>query len=113
MAGLSIGEMQTSYVTFNRLDLFSYIGGFSGASAPQALGGQQLYLKTAYRGAMADPAAFARTVHLLWLGVGTHEPARMHDGLESLHKSWRKQGFSMSSTDLREQRMSSRRGAVF
>ena len=31
MAGLSMGGMQTFQVTFDHLDLFSYIGGFSGA----------------------------------------------------------------------------------
>ncbi len=87
MAGLSMGGMQTFHVTFDRLDLFSYIGGFSGASTPQALGGQKLDVKTAYNGAMSDPAAFGKRVHLLWLGVGTDEPARMHEGLLNLHKS--------------------------
>jgi enterochelin esterase family protein len=33
MAGLSMGGMQTFQVTFDHLDLFSYIGGFSGAAA--------------------------------------------------------------------------------
>jgi enterochelin esterase family protein len=32
MAGLSMGGMQTFQVTFNHLDLFSYISGFSGAA---------------------------------------------------------------------------------
>ena len=31
MAGLSMGGMQTFHVTLNNLDLFSHIGGFSGA----------------------------------------------------------------------------------
>jgi enterochelin esterase family protein len=87
MAGLSMGGMQTFYVTFNHLDLFSYIGGFSGAAAAQVLGQDKLDVKTAYNGAMSDPAAFAKRVHLLWLGVGTEEPARMHDGLERLHRT--------------------------
>jgi enterochelin esterase family protein len=26
-------------------------------------------------------------VHLLWIGVGTEEPARMHEGLVRLHDS--------------------------
>ena len=34
-----------------------------------------------------DPAAFAKRVHLLWLGVGTEEPANMHAGIERLHMS--------------------------
>ena len=36
---------------------------------------------------MADPAAFAKRVHLLWVGVGTNEPERMKSGLESLHNT--------------------------
>ncbi len=87
MAGLSMGGMQTFQVTFNHLDMFSYIGGFSGAGGPMVFGNQKLDVKTAYNGALADPAAFAKRVHLLWLGVGTEEPAMMHAGLERLHTS--------------------------
>ena len=36
---------------------------------------------------MADPAAFANRVHLLWVGVGTNEPERMKTRLENLHAS--------------------------
>jgi enterochelin esterase family protein len=42
-------------------------------------------LKTAFNGALADPAAFAKRVHLLWIGVGTEEPAQMKAGIERLH----------------------------
>ena len=87
MAGLSMGGMQTFATTFNHLDLFSYIGGFSGASIPTSAGQDQPDLKTAYNGAMADPAAFAKRVHLLYVGIGTDEPQRMHDNIEKLHKS--------------------------
>ena len=38
MAGLSMGGMQTFHVTFNHLDLFSHIGGFSGAAGALTLG---------------------------------------------------------------------------
>ena len=34
MAGLSMGGMQTFHITLNHLDLFSHIGGFSGAAGP-------------------------------------------------------------------------------
>jgi enterochelin esterase family protein len=87
MAGLSMGGMQTFQVTFNHLDLFSYIGGFSGATGPLVLGNEKLDTKTAYNGALADPAAFAKRVHLLWLGVGTEEPTMMRAGLLRLHQS--------------------------
>ena len=87
MAGLSMGGMQTFQVTFDHLDLFSYIGGFSGAGGQMVLGNRSLDPKTDFHGALADPAAFAKRVHLLWIGVGTEEPAMMHAGLVRLHDS--------------------------
>ena len=87
MAGLSMGGMQTFQVTLNHLDLFSYIGGFSGAGAMLVLGDRKLDPKTDYNGVFADPAAFAKKVHLLWVGVGTNEPERMRGGLQKLHAS--------------------------
>jgi len=65
--------------------LFSYIGGFSGAAG--SLGNEKFDPKTTLNGALADPAAFAKRVHVLWLGVGTEEPANMHAGIERLHTS--------------------------
>ncbi|HTZ59352.1 MAG TPA: alpha/beta hydrolase-fold protein [Acidobacteriaceae bacterium] len=85
MAGLSMGGMQTFQVTFDHLDLFSYIGGFSGAGG--VLGNQKFDPKTSFHGELADPDAFAKRVHLLWVGVGTAEPQRMKTGLEGLHTS--------------------------
>jgi len=85
MAGLSMGGMQTFQVTLNHLDRFSYIGGFSGAAGPMMLAGRTLDPKTDYNGVLADPAAFAQKVHLLWLGVGTAEPERMRTGIQKLH----------------------------
>jgi len=87
MAGLSMGGMQTFQVTFDHLDLFSYIGGFSGAAGALILGDRKLDPKTDFHGVLADPAAFAKRVHLLWIGVGTEEPQRMKDGLERLNTS--------------------------
>jgi enterochelin esterase family protein len=88
MAGLSMGGMQTFQVTFDHLDLFSYIGGFSGAGGMMMMrSGEKPDLKTAFNGALADPATFQKRVHLLWIGVGTNEPERMKAGLENLHAS--------------------------
>ena len=50
-----------------------------------AMGNNKLDTKTSFHGAMADPAAFAKRVHLLWIGVGTNEPERMKSGLEGLN----------------------------
>jgi enterochelin esterase-like enzyme len=51
------------------------------------LGDRKLDPSKDYNGAFADPAAFAKRVHLLWLGVGTAEPERMRTGLQRLHAS--------------------------
>src|SRR5690349_17574315 len=87
MAGLSMGGMQTFLTTLDHLDLFSYIGGFSGAGGMLMMGDRKLDPKTDYNGVFADPAAFAKKVHLLWVGVGTKEPERMRAGLLRLHSS--------------------------
>ena len=87
MAGLSMGGMQTFQITLNHLDLFSYIGGFSGAGGMLVLGDRKLDPKTDYDGVFADPAAFNKKVHLLWIGVGTNEPERMRAGLLRLNTS--------------------------
>jgi enterochelin esterase-like enzyme len=87
MAGLSMGGMQTFQITLDHLDLFSYIGGFSGAGGMLVLGDRKLDPKTDYNGVFADPPAFSKKVHLLWLGVGTNEPERMRAGLQRLHAS--------------------------
>jgi enterochelin esterase-like enzyme len=87
MAGLSMGGMQTFQITLNHLDLFSYIGGFSGADVSLALNGQKFNPKTDHNGVFADPDAFAGKVHLLWLGVGTEEPENMREGIRRFHES--------------------------
>jgi enterochelin esterase-like enzyme len=87
MAGLSMGGMQTFQITLNHLDLFSYIGGFSGAGGMLGPGDRKLDPKADYNGVFADPAVFSKKVHLLWLGVGTVEPERMRSGLLRLHTS--------------------------
>jgi enterochelin esterase-like enzyme len=87
MAGLSMGGMQTFQITLNHLDLFSYIGGFSGAASSLVFADRKLDPKSDYHGVFADPAAFAKKVPVLWLGVGTKEPERMRAGLLRLHAS--------------------------
>jgi enterochelin esterase family protein len=91
MAGLSMGGMQTFHVTLHNLDLFSAIGAFSGAMR-LAVGDETFDAKAAYGGVFADPAAFARRVRLLWLGVGTEEPERMREGIRRLHASLKDAG---------------------
>ncbi len=84
MAGLSMGGMETFQTTLDHLDLFSYIGGFSGAGG-FVLADRKLDTKTDYNGVFSQPTVFAKRVHLLWLGVGTAEPARMRTGILGMH----------------------------
>jgi enterochelin esterase-like enzyme len=89
MAGLSMGGMQTFQITLKNLDLFSYIGGFSGAGG--GFGGP-FDPKTAHGGVMADPEEFNKKVHLLWLGIGTTEPQRMYESVKNFHEALDKAG---------------------
>ena len=85
MAGLSMGGMQTFQITLKRLDLFSYIGGFSGAGG--GMSGAPLDLKTAFGGVLGDAASFNKKVKLVWVGIGTKEPERMYQGVNNFHKT--------------------------
>ncbi len=63
MAGLSMGGAQTFLITLKHLDLFAYLGGFSGAGG--GFGGAPFDPKTAHGGVMADPAEFNKKVRLV------------------------------------------------
>jgi enterochelin esterase family protein len=65
LAGLSMGGMQTFQIGPTHLDLFSYIGMFSGT--PMAAAQAQV------DAIAAQGAAFNDKVHVLWFGVGTAE----------------------------------------
>ena len=90
MAGLSMGGMQTFQITLKHLDLFAYIGGFSGGGG--GFGGVPFDPKTAHNGVMADADAFNKKVHLLWLGIGTAEPQRMYESVKNYHQALEKAG---------------------
>lgn len=96
MAGLSMGGMQTFQITLSHLDTFSYIGGFSGAATGFVFGNNTFDQKTAFNGVFADPDAFNKKVHLLWLGVGTAEPERMHTGIVAFHEALQKAGIKVA-----------------
>jgi enterochelin esterase family protein len=85
MAGLSMGGFQTFRITLNHLDLFSHIGGFSGAGGMLDEGKPDL--KVDFNGVFADAAAFAKKVHVLYMGVGTAEPERFQTRLRGLHEA--------------------------
>lgn len=78
MAGLSMGGGQTFITTFDNLDKFAYIGGFSPAVP------QDRFAKI-----LEDPAGFNARVRVLFLGTGTvereHNPniLQLHERLNS------------------------------
>ncbi len=79
-AGLSMGAGRTLQITLSNLDKFSYIGSFSGGAL------QNFDLKMSYNGVFADPAAFNKKVHLLWLGAGTAEESHVA-GSKAAHEA--------------------------
>jgi enterochelin esterase-like enzyme len=82
--------MQTFQITLKHLDLFAYIGGFSGGGG--GFGGAPFDPKTAHGGVMADADAFNKKVRVLWLGIGTTEPERMYKSVNDYHKALEKAG---------------------
>ncbi|MGP0068739.1 MAG: alpha/beta hydrolase-fold protein [Isosphaeraceae bacterium] len=90
MAGLSMGGMQTFQITLKHLDLFAYIGGFSGGGG--GFGGAPFDPKTAHGGVMADADEFNKKVRLVWLGIGTAEPQRMYESVKHYHEALEKAG---------------------
>jgi enterochelin esterase family protein len=75
MAGLSMGGMQTLFITLHHPEDFAYIGSFSGPIIRGINTGSPTGFdtRTAFDGAFADPRSFNKRVKLLWLGVGTEE----------------------------------------
>ena len=90
MAGLSMGGMQTFQIAPKHLDLFAYLGGFSGAGGAQAA--DPFDPKTAHNGVMADAIEFNNKVPLVWLGIGTAKPQRMYEGVKRYHEALEKAG---------------------
>jgi hypothetical protein len=97
MAGLSMGGFQTFHITLNHLDLFSHIGGFSGAAG--LLEDRKPDMKTDFNGVFADPAAFNKKVHLLYLGVGTAEAERFTTRIRGLHTALTQLEWSSNSVE--------------
>jgi enterochelin esterase-like enzyme len=90
LAGLSMGGFQAYAIGLNHLDLFSSIGGFSGAGG--GFGGTPFDPKTAFNGVMADPEAFNRRARVLFLSIGTAEGQRFQDSVRGFRDALRKAG---------------------
>lgn len=89
MAGLSMGGMQTFQIGLAHPELFASLGGFSGGGG--GFGGP-VDLKTAHNGAMADADAFNKKMKVVWLGIGTAEPANMYASVHNYHEALDKAG---------------------
>jgi enterochelin esterase-like enzyme len=85
-----MGGMQTFQITLKHLDLFAYIGGFSGAGG--GFGGVAFDPKPAHNGVMANADEFNRRVRLVWLGIGTAEGQRMYESVRNYHQALEKLG---------------------
>jgi len=85
MAGLSLGGTQTYQITQASLDKFAWIGAFS---APFGFPD----LKSGYNGLIADPAAFAKQVRLLFVSMGSEEANSFGRGNRAFHEALEKAG---------------------
>ena len=90
MAGLSMGANQALHMATGHLDTFAYMAGFSGTM--NGLSGDALDPATAFNGVFKDGAAFNGKVKLLWLGMGTEEPAFFHKSIGAFRTMLEKAG---------------------
>lgn len=69
MAGLSWGGLRTFEIVFNNIDMFSYLGAFSGAIRLR----EGMDLTALYGGLLKDPETVNQKMNLIWMGTGTEE----------------------------------------
>ena len=94
MAGLSMGGMQTMAIALTHLEMFSYIGTFSGAQFVRPRSSSQTAdsttpsfdPRTSYGGVFADAADFNGKGRLLWMGAGTAELSLSESLRENVEK---------------------------
>ena len=84
IAGRSMGAGQALRIGLNHLDKFAHIGSFSG-------GIRITDPKSDFNGVFADPAAFNKKVHLLWLGAGLAERGS-HEANQAAHEALERGG---------------------
>jgi enterochelin esterase-like enzyme len=88
MAGLSMGGFQAFQITMTNLDVFAYVGGFSGAGfIPPGSDVTKMY-----DGVWADAGSFNKRVKLVYVSIGTAEPERMYKGVNNFHLELEKAG---------------------
>jgi Enterochelin esterase and related enzymes len=82
IAGLSMGGFQSFQIALANLDKFSYIGGFSGGGTIEPVQD----FSQLYNGVWSDVNAFNQKVKLMYLSIGTAEPANMYQTVHNFHK---------------------------
>lgn len=69
MAGLSWGGLQTFEIVFNHMDMFAYLGAFSGAIRLR----DNVDVTELYGGLLKRPDEINRKMKLIWMGTGSAE----------------------------------------
>ncbi|MDR0961669.1 MAG: esterase [Mediterranea sp.] len=82
MAGLSRGGMQTTSTVFANMDMFGWMGTFSGFGGMR---GANNTVETMYNGVFKDAAKFNKEMNLLFISTGTEE-GRPTAAVEALKK---------------------------
>ncbi|WP_111308194.1 alpha/beta hydrolase-fold protein [Confluentibacter sediminis] len=90
IAGLSMGANQTMRIVINNLNTFTYYGGFSGTSnyPSSEVIDPSLFLN----GAFNDGKIVNKQLKVLWLGLGTKEPAPFPESVGAFKAMLDKQG---------------------
>ncbi|GAB6123620.1 alpha/beta hydrolase-fold protein [Dysgonomonas termitidis] len=88
MAGLSMGGFQSFQIAMSNIDKFAYVGGFSGGGSIQ----QDYEFSKMYNGVWADVNTFNQKMKVVYLSIGTDEPANMYQTVNSFHKEMEKTG---------------------
>ncbi|NLZ09345.1 MAG: esterase family protein [Bacteroidales bacterium] len=78
IAGLSIGGFQSWSIGLSHMNLFSYIGGFSGSGMTDSPGNY--------------PSSLNEQMRLLFVSIGTEEPEQMFAGVKAFHDIQDEQG---------------------
>lgn len=90
IAGLSMGANQTMRIITGNLNTFAYYGGFSGtANYPSAA---EIDVESFLGGIFKDADHINDQIRVLWLGVGTTEPAVFPESIGAFRKMLKKQG---------------------
>lgn len=75
ICGLSLGGFQSYKIGLDHPELFGWIGGFSGSGrGPNDRRDAEMY-----------PKSINDQYHLLYISIGTDEPAQMYQGIHDLH----------------------------